>query len=76
MLLVLTVAWYITADCKQFPCRGNETTLFPSIANLGSIEYEAKDAATREATMLALNFAIVALENARSTLAVSQRLAL
>lgn len=54
----------------------NETTLLPSIANLGSIEYEAKDAATREATMLALNFAIVALENARSTLAVNQRLAL
>lgn len=50
--------------------------ILPAIASLGKIELETKDAVSREATMLAINFAISALENAKSNLVNSQQLTL
>ena len=54
----------------------NSEKIYPSIASLGNIEFEFSDAASREATMIALAFAIEALEGAKTNLALGQSLTL
>ncbi|MBT8141814.1 MAG: hypothetical protein HKN88_01155 [Gammaproteobacteria bacterium] len=54
----------------------NTESIIPVIATLGTIDFDVKDAASREATMIALDFAIETLQSAKRNLAVSQRLTL
>jgi hypothetical protein len=50
--------------------------IFPAITFLGNNEFEVKDAASREATMMVMGFTIAALRRAKTNLAYKQQLIL
>lgn len=58
-------------DSKELDA--TRTSILPVIASLGTINLNAEDASSREATMIALDFAIEALETAKTNFSVDQR---
>ena len=65
-----------TMQVQQNNAWSSTENIYPSIASLGNIEFEVRDTASREATMIALDFAIEALASAKTNLVLGQSLTL